>query len=341
MTPLGDASACDSQPVECTTTIGGPDAGPSDDAAIAAPPDALPLPPPPLDASTCDYPAICALTEQLIPRPMTHDAFIQALVGDWALCGQTSLFLTNESGLRIAPDGNWYKLYDMGGTLYPGQGVGEQGTWYVLDPNGQNGLETFQVNFVVGDHTLLSAVGFAVNPRKIRINPGGRWADYVAAECTNAIDGPADAALTPPPEPTFTQSDGAACDYPGLCSLTAQPVANATAQDAFVKQIVGDWMLCGQTSFFGTHEAGLTITSDGNWYRLYDTGGAIVRGSGFDKQGFWTLSAPTGGPSPFQVTFISPGSGYIYANPVLSVNPRKMHINNNWVIGDYVFAQCQ
>ena len=115
-------------------------------------------------------------------------------------------------------------------------------------------------------------------------------------------------------------------------------------QTVFIDRIAGDWLLCGATSVFGTSEAGLSITADGNWYKLYATGSGLVRGQGFDGQGTWMIvdtSVENGTSNPYQLNLLeSGGTRYIPVFPAFATNPRKMRFDTSVTVADYVAATC-
>jgi hypothetical protein len=157
--------------------------------------------PPPLltgsDGGTCSVAEVCALHEHPVPAPVTQQDLIQMLVGDWALCGATSVFGTQEAGFSFLADGTWYKLYASGGQFIRGQGFGEQGTW---DLFGGDASEP-QVNLnIAGGGGIDVFPAFATSPRKMRLNNNGVWvADYVFASCpadTTAVADASDDAST-------------------------------------------------------------------------------------------------------------------------------------------------
>jgi hypothetical protein len=133
--------------------------------------------------------ALCALSEQPIPGVSSQEgqaAEIDRLVGDWALCGTTSAFGSQEAGLAIVADGTWYKLYVSVGGLVRGQGFDKQGTWSIVDTSIENGPgNPFQVNFnIAGSGSIATFPAFATNPREMRLDNNGVFvADYVFAAC--------------------------------------------------------------------------------------------------------------------------------------------------------------
>jgi hypothetical protein len=127
-------------------------------------------------------PAACAQQEEgplLIPN---YDAYVAALTGSWLLCKTPSVFGTSdEIGLEIDADGNWFKLYlGDAGAIERGHGFDRQGTWDT--PHEDGGF--FQLNIhIFGSGDIYTNPVFATNPRKLRLNNFGVFiGDY-------AIDG--------------------------------------------------------------------------------------------------------------------------------------------------------
>jgi hypothetical protein len=111
---------------------------------------------------------------------------VSMMTGDWALCGTTSVFGTQEAGFSFVADGTWYKLYSRGGQLVRGLGVDEQGTWAIIDASVMNGPGSEpQLNLTLaGGGGIGLFPAFATNPRKMRLNNEGVYvADYVLAAC--------------------------------------------------------------------------------------------------------------------------------------------------------------
>jgi hypothetical protein len=142
---------------------------------------------------------------------------------------------------------------------------------------------------------------------------------------------------------SLLSSDGGACTVANVCSLRELPIGAAASKQMFVQRIAGDWALCGSTSVFGTHEAGLAIVADGTWYKLLAAGGTLSRSQGFGEQGTWDVIDTTAinGPGAYQLDFNISGGGGIGTFPAFATNPSKMRLNNNGVYqADYVFAAC-
>jgi hypothetical protein len=124
---------------------------------------------------------------------------------------------------------------------------------------------------------------------------------------------------------------------PPQCSQNPSGQVVTRTLDAFTAAISARWVLCGTESVFGKNggDAGLEITSDGHWYKLYPAvGGGLVRGAGFDQEGTWdTVLVPQvpNDPQPFQLNLYFLGGGYIVPHPALAATPRAMRLNNNGV----------
>jgi hypothetical protein len=85
------------------------------------------------DAGT---PAACA--EPFTPGDLICSATdLQAIVvGTWLLCAVPSVFGTNEAGLEVNADGQWYKLIaNPDGTLSRASGNRQNGTWIATVPS--------------------------------------------------------------------------------------------------------------------------------------------------------------------------------------------------------------
>jgi hypothetical protein len=126
--------------------------------------------------------ATCSQTERGVLATPTQQAFIKDVVGDWLLCGTTSVFGTNEQGLEISPDGSWSKLtLNPAGRPVAMRGWGNQGAWSVVDTSAMNGPGTYQLNLKIdGEGTVITLPVFSSGPPKMRLsNEGVYTADYV------------------------------------------------------------------------------------------------------------------------------------------------------------------
>ncbi len=141
---------------------------------------------PATDGGSCTTEEVCSLGEAPVPPPTSAADMVSMMTGDWALCGTTSVFGTQEAGFSFVADGTWYKLYSRGGQLVRGLGVDEQGTWAIIDASVMNGPGSEpQLNLTLaGGGGIGLFPAFATNPRKMRLNNEGVYvADYVLAAC--------------------------------------------------------------------------------------------------------------------------------------------------------------
>jgi hypothetical protein len=306
---------------------------------------------------TCTVAQVCSIQEQPIPPISSQDgqaALVARLVGDWALCESTSVFGTHEAGLSIAADGSWYKMYASGARLVSGQGFGDRGSWSIIDTSNINGpSEPFQLQFQIDGSGVFSTFpAFAMDPRKMRLSNDGITADYVIDTCPPPGVGvsASDAAVTDGPV-VLPGADGGMCLEADICSMQAQSTSPITEQDgqaALVARMVGDWALCDATSVFGTDEAGLSIAADGTWYKLYASGGRLVRQQGFDWQGTWEVidtSSMNGPTNPFQLDFVTAGGALVITHPTFADYPREMRLSDegagaSGIVADYVADVC-
>lgn len=144
-----------------------------------------------------------------------------------------------------------------------------------------------------------------------------------------------DAPATAPDAPS--SAPAAPARYP-VCDEAEDGVLSFTSEAAFVGAMLGTWALCDDVSVFGSSEAGLEITADGRWYKLYAEGGKLVRGKGFDRAGRWSIIDTSGfnGAGSYQLNLDVDGGGTVITHPALSGGPRKMRLNNNGVFeADY------
>src|SRR5207248_2728961 len=95
---------------------------------------------------------------------------------------------------------------------------------------------------------------------------------------------------------------------PATCSTPPHGTANPTTLAEFKSRITRTWLLCSESSVFGTKDAGLQITADGQWSKLVrDTQGRLVAGSGLHDSGTWEAlddSAMNGRPA-FQLNLMA------------------------------------
>jgi hypothetical protein len=107
----------------------------------------------------------CALNPDFLPNPPTQEQFVASFVGDWIACSQPTIFGTDEFGIDLEPDGNFYELFWDGVCgVNRGGSVNAKGTWEVTMTTESNGQPHFQLYFhITGGGGLGGdvAVGFA------------------------------------------------------------------------------------------------------------------------------------------------------------------------------------
>src|SRR5262249_50859891 len=131
-------------------------------------------------------------------------------------------------------------------------------------------------------------------------------------------------------------SPGMGVARPASCDLPEQGITGMPDAASLPKMLQGSWLLCTKPSIFGTSdEDGLEFTLDGAFYKLYvNAAGAIERGTGFDKQGNWSII-----DNGMQMNLLVPGGGFIPTHLAFATTPRKMRITTDSVnVGNYVIA---
>jgi len=129
-------------------------------------------------------------------------------------------------------------------------------------------------------------------------------------------------------------------DADALCAAEGYFDGSVLTEATFRSRIVGQWMSCSTTSVFGTPEAGLEITADGNWYKLIENAGQIVRATEPADVGNYEVidTSSMNGPGWFQLNLTS-GLGTVMVHPKFTVQPLKMAMNNMGVHeGVYVLS---
>jgi hypothetical protein len=114
-----------------------------------------------------------------------------------------------------------------------------------------------------------------------------------------------------------------------LCTADGYFDRTVLTEAAFRARIVGQWMSCGTTSVFGTSEAGLEITADGNWYKLVENAGQVVRATEPAAAGTYDVidTSSMNGSGSFQLNLAS-GLGTVMVHPQFTNQPVKMAMNN-------------
>jgi hypothetical protein len=287
------------------------------------------------DRSPGDPRAACA-TSVGGYRPATEAELRTAVTGAWLLCQPPSVFGTGEAGMEIGSDGRWSKLVPKSnGVLERTQGWGNEGAWESVDTSLMNGPGSFQLNLRVdGDQgTVIALPTFGDGSQasavtKLELVTEGVVADYVPVPAGATI---VPAPAGPPPVPA------------DRCDTRTDPTFSPATQAELDAAIVGDWLLCGDTSVFGTRDAGLRITAGGRWNKLERRAdGSLVAASGPDDAGAWQsvdVSAMNGRPL-FQLNLVLDSGSAVFTIPAFAVHGKhvsKVRLDNSGVfVADYV-----
>ena len=277
-----------------------------------------------------DEAAACATTEDGIAPTPTTEAYVDLLVGIWALCDAASAFGGDEKGLEIGVDGHWWKLQrDASGGLARVEGWGNEGSWETIDTSAMNGPGAYQLNLAIdGSGTYITQPVFATNVPKMRLTNYSMVADYVRTDATTNPTGKEEAQSYP--------SDNEAC------AAVENGIEPTPTERRFVELFVGIWSLCNTPSVFGSDDAGLEIAADGHWWKLADDlAGGLTRAEGWGNEGTWAVldTSVMNGPGHYQLNLAIDGSGTVTSQPVFATTPPKMRLNNMGVyVGDYVRA---
>jgi hypothetical protein len=131
--------------------------------------------------------------------------------------------------------------------------------------------------------------------------------------------------------PSSTPTTVIAAGPPAGCSAPETGKYLATSLQDFVNHVIGTWLVCSEPSVFGTDDAGLQISADGHWAKLFrDAAGHLVAGVGSQQRGSWEAvddSAMNGRPM-FQIN-LQLGGGTVIAPTQLSTGVTRMHLDNN------------
>ena len=126
-------------------------------------------------------PAACSQGSGVAATPASQTD-VQLLVdGLWVLCGEPSVFGTSdEIGIEILSDGDWFKLYDTKGVATPGSGMGEEGTWQAAAVNGGS---SFGFNLsVYGSGVVNTIATVSSSPQLLVLDNGGVRTTYAFYE---------------------------------------------------------------------------------------------------------------------------------------------------------------
>jgi hypothetical protein len=232
--------------------------------------------------------------------------FDEWLVGEWLACTYpTAFYSMGEVGVEITSDAEWFKLYPDGqGGVYRSDLLYEHGFVEVLDDG-----DYIQLNFnTAGDTTHIFVPQLAAVPLKVRLGLGFPG-EYVRNDARGRCFIPGE-----PP-------DG---EYSAPASCGDESELTTFPQDKTTKEaLVGRWASCSGASVFSTAEVGLEIGADGEFYKLYaDENGELVRGVGFDHQGWWSL--PENGYVQLDLRIAGSGTNGVAVS--FGENPRRLHI---------------
>lgn len=277
--------------------------------------------------------AVCAADGYFDRTVLTESSFKAKIVGQWMLCGTTSVFGTSEAGLEITADGNWYKLVTSAGQIVRATDAADAGSYEVIDTSSMNGPGWFQLNLTSSLGTVIVSPKFTNQPVKMALNNMGVYeATYVLPN----------QAFAPVDDETF------AADFPpSACWPNATPGYTESLSE-LQSWITGRWLSCGISVFGEAGErgdVGIDITPDGTFQRLYllpGTNAIVVVGHGFGREGTWSVldTSEMNGPGSFQLDFYIGGVGTVSTFPQASPSPRALSLQNTMTAesGHYVPA---
>ena len=175
-------------------------------------------------------PSACG--NRVTPIELTSVAQVQdLLVGTWTHCAGGSAIgnAEGEAGLEFTSDGRFRRLArTTDGTVVPGSGDGQEGSWTVIDATGMNGPGWYQVSLAVdGRGTYHSfSTFFETSPTTVRFMGMQGLADYVEGQPPNvAPSNPQLPAELPPTGDTTIVLLVTAAALLALLGLTARSVA--------------------------------------------------------------------------------------------------------------------
>ena len=122
------------------------------------------------------------------------------------------------------------------------------------------------------------------------------------------------------------------------CGIAPSGTRRPSSQRDFEGMIVGAWQLCGDSSVFGTAEAGLLIDADGTWAKLTRLDDQLTALHGWNEEGRWETIDTThmNGPGAYQLNLSIDGSGTVITMPQFAAEPDLMRLDNHGVFhGDY------
>jgi hypothetical protein len=172
-------------------------------------------------------PSACG--NRITPIELTSVAQVQdLLVGSWTHCAGVSAIgsAEGEAGLEFTSDGRFRRLVrSSDGTVTPGSGDGQEGTWTVIDATSMNGPGWYQVSLAVDGRGTYGSFStfFESSPTSVRFVGMQGVADYVKGQ-------PPNGAPSNPPMPTELPPTGSATVVILLISAALMVLFGLTAR---------------------------------------------------------------------------------------------------------------
>lgn len=276
-------------------------------------------------AATPETNALCSAWGHYDRTVLTEAEFKQKILGRWMLCGETSIFGTNEAGLEITADHTWYKLLATSGGVVRATEPSDYGTWEDIDTSSMNGPGWFQLNLSTNVGTVMVSPKFTESPVKMAVS---NMAVYDAVYVREGQPVPAGV-----PE-TFGAAVPPPCHMPGPNFVAPATIAELEAL------LSGRWIAC-TLSPFRTDEIGIELAAGGVLHKLYAGPGddVVTVGHGFGREGTWSILENTDGTDGWhQVDFYFAGVGTISSFPRASAGWRSLTFDNSGVTGWYDIA---
>ncbi|MDY7106735.1 MAG: LPXTG cell wall anchor domain-containing protein [Actinomycetota bacterium] len=242
--------------------------------------------------------------------------------GTWITCGDDSAFPDAEGavGFQARPDGRFQRVYEQAdGTLVRASGLGQEGTWSVVDNTATNGPGSYRVRLeMLGGGEMSHQVTFFATPVFLRLDNLGEPVDHLRWDGEDPVDG------VPPG------------DHP--CGFPTDEVALTSV--AQVRELLaGTWVHCDPASWVGGGSVGLHFEADGRWFQVRSAGdGTLVTMDGDREHGTWTVSDQTfmNGPGSYQLDLVSAANRTGMSNPVFFETPPFLRLLGSGGPYDYV-----
>lgn len=226
--------------------------------------------------------------DRLVPTSIEEAESL--LVGTWIRCAGPPFprALVDDVGVEVTEDGRYFRLFETDtGELARATGLEQEGEWDIVDFPGA-------VNFWPSGSLGLAdtALTFFPTAPELRLD-----VEASGASLYRRLDGAAPISGLPPAAP-------------GDCPAVADPIEPASIDD-FEDLIVGVWIRCATNGRFvfdfprapegvpwevipwvidDTDDAGIEITRDGRFFRIYrQPDGTLVRAGGLDQEGTWAV----------------------------------------------------